>query len=117
MKWIITSFILLTVAVGALCLAWEVAFTACGSLLEFIGNLIDPRKHPGGRDISRESSRQDIRTLVGKTGTAQTPFRPSGFVLLDGNRHEATTEGEFLETGEEVEIIKTQGNNLVVRKA
>jgi len=55
--------------------------------------------------------------LVGTKGTAATTLRPSGFVVIDGKRLAATSEGDFIHSGEAVDVIAVKGNELVVTKA
>ncbi|NLS44483.1 MAG: nodulation protein NfeD [Firmicutes bacterium] len=52
---------------------------------------------------------------VGKTGRTLTFMRPSGTIIIDGERIDAVTEGDFLEKGCEVKVIKVEGPRLVVR--
>jgi membrane-bound ClpP family serine protease len=54
--------------------------------------------------------------LVGKKGTAATALRLSGFVAIDGKRLAATSDGNFIDAGEAIEVIGVKGNELVVRK-
>lgn len=54
---------------------------------------------------------------VGKRGHTLTSMRPAGAVLIDGERIDAVTEGDFLKEGCEVEVIKVEGPRLVVRAA
>ncbi|MGB5813403.1 MAG: NfeD family protein [Polyangiales bacterium] len=54
--------------------------------------------------------------LVGQSGEALTDLRPSGKVTIDGHRHEATSEREFLPRGTRVRVIGKDGPVLVVRK-
>lgn len=56
--------------------------------------------------------RQDY---VGKVGYTLTFMRPSGTVIIDGERIDAVTEGDFLKEGCEIEVIKVEGPRLVVR--
>jgi membrane-bound serine protease (ClpP class) len=53
--------------------------------------------------------------LVGKTGEALTDLRPAGKIIIDGERHEATSEREFIAHGSRVRVIGTDGPALVVR--
>ncbi len=57
----------------------------------------------------------ELKTLVGKSGTAITPLRPTGVALIDGHRVDIVTRGEFVETETEVEVILVEGNRVVVR--
>jgi membrane-bound serine protease (ClpP class) len=53
--------------------------------------------------------------LVGQTGEALTDLRPAGKVVIDGERHEATSEREFIARGSRVRVIGKDGPALVVR--
>ena len=54
--------------------------------------------------------------LVGKHGVSLTPLRPSGTVLVDGDRYDVVSDGGFL--GKDVSIIvtKIEGTRVVVRE-
>jgi membrane-bound serine protease (ClpP class) len=56
------------------------------------------------------------QTMMGKKGIAQTVLRPSGKVMIEDQILDAFTRGEFIDKGEEVEIIGTEGVTLRVRK-
>lgn len=60
------------------------------------------------------SGTEDLRALVGKTGTALTTLRPSGTADFDGVRFDVVTRGEFLKVGTPIEIIEVEGNRIVV---
>jgi membrane-bound serine protease (ClpP class) len=53
--------------------------------------------------------------LVGQTGEALTDLRPTGKVTIEGQRHEATSEREFISRGSRVRVIGRDGPALVVR--
>ncbi|MBT8467920.1 MAG: ATP-dependent Clp protease proteolytic subunit [Deltaproteobacteria bacterium] len=53
--------------------------------------------------------------LVGQTGEALTDLRPAGKIIIDGERHEATSEREFIARGTKVRVIGKDGAELVVR--
>ena len=54
-------------------------------------------------------------SLSGQTGTALTPLRPSGTVLIAGNRVDAMTSGEFIEKGTQIRVVQAQGLAVLVR--
>lgn len=54
--------------------------------------------------------------LIGRTGEAITPFRPSGVVLIGNERIDAVSEGSFINKGSQVEVIKVEGSRIVVRE-
>lgn len=53
--------------------------------------------------------------MVGRVGEALTDLRPAGKVTIDGERHEATSEREFIARGERVRVIGKDGPALIVR--
>jgi len=55
--------------------------------------------------------------LVGQTGEALTDLRPAGKIIIDGVRHEATSEREFIARDTKVVVIGKDGPELVVRPA
>ena len=54
--------------------------------------------------------------LVGKQGIAYTVLRPSGKIDIGGEIYDATTRGEYIEKGTEIEVISDEGTSLKVRK-
>ncbi|MDR2630437.1 MAG: nodulation protein NfeD [Spirochaetaceae bacterium] len=58
---------------------------------------------------------EDYRSLAGKTGIAATTLRPSGKVEIEGRLYMAEGDGVFIEQGSPVEVIRIQGNRIVVR--
>lgn len=67
-----------------------------------------------GRDFKAASSKA---ALVGKTGTAQSELRPSGFALVDGKRIDVVTEGGLIPQDTPIRVVKVEGNRVIVRKA
>ncbi|HHU76705.1 MAG TPA: nodulation protein NfeD [Firmicutes bacterium] len=61
------------------------------------------------------TSSRDLSFLMGKRGLAVTPLRPAGIVEMEGSRYNVVSEGAFVFTGESVEVIKVEGNRVVVR--
>ena len=62
------------------------------------------------------SQAEGLAQLIGQTGTAATPLRPSGTILIAGKRVDAITSGEFLEQGTPVHIIRAEGPGVIVRR-
>jgi membrane-bound serine protease (ClpP class) len=56
-------------------------------------------------------------SLKGKKGVAHTILRPSGKVLIEGKIYDAFTQGEFIESGKEVEVIGDETTSLRVRSS
>jgi len=68
---------------------------------------------------SREGYIIDTRTITGlvnKKAIAATPLRPSGKIEINNDWHDAITEGEYIDKGEKVLVIRISGSNLVVTK-
>ena len=57
---------------------------------------------------------KEKESLVGREGVTQTPLRPSGIVLIGGERKSVVTEGEFLDAGKTVRVIHVNGSRIVV---
>ena len=54
--------------------------------------------------------------LVGKVGIAKTILDPEGTIFIHGERWQASTKGEKIKEGEEVEVLEVKGLNLIVKK-
>jgi membrane-bound serine protease (ClpP class) len=56
-----------------------------------------------------------IRTVsAGTTGVVVKPLRPAGKVRVGEEVYDMVTEGDFLESGAKVEVIRVEGNRIVV---
>lgn len=53
--------------------------------------------------------------LVGAVGLAKSPLAPDGVVMVQGELWEASSEGERIEAGERVRVIKVEGLRLTVK--
>lgn len=56
------------------------------------------------------------KNLLTKRGTAYTILRPSGKVMIDDEIYDAFTRGDFVEKGDTIEVIGTEGVTLKVKK-
>lgn len=54
--------------------------------------------------------------LVGRDGVSLTPLRPSGTVMIDGERIDVVSEGAFIERDKAVTIVKAEGGRVVVQE-
>lgn len=52
---------------------------------------------------------------VGELGESVTPLRPSGKVHIGDNLFDAVTQGGYLETNVAIEVVKIEGNKVVVK--
>ncbi len=62
------------------------------------------------------SQAEGLAALAGQTGTAVTPLRPSGTILVAGKRVDAITGGEFIAQGAHIHIIRAEGSGVIVRR-
>ncbi len=70
-----------------------------------------PEREPGDAIPDVE----DLRELLGKTGTVLTPLRPVGMCDFSGKRIECVAEAGLVEKDREVEVIQINGTQLTVR--
>lgn len=54
--------------------------------------------------------------LMGKEGVAHTRLMPSGKVIIEDEIYDAHSRGEFIDRGEKVKVISTEGTSLRVKK-
>jgi membrane-bound serine protease (ClpP class) len=97
-----------------------VAVLAALALLRFL-----PRT-PFGRKLVLEtgmtadqgyvSAPEDEVKLLGLSGVAVSPLHPSGLALIEGRRIDVISEGEYIDAGEPIVVIRVDGNRVVVRK-
>src|ERR1041385_5460928 len=55
-------------------------------------------------------------SMNGKRGIAHTILRPSGKIMIDDQIYDAFTRGEYVEQGQEIEVISSEGIALKVKK-
>jgi membrane-bound serine protease (ClpP class) len=67
-------------------------------------------------DTGYASAPEEDRQWLGKQGTALSPLRPAGIADLGGNRMDVVSQGEWIEAGTPIEVIRVDGNRIVVRQ-
>lgn len=55
------------------------------------------------------------RPAAGARGTAVSPLRPAGIADIDGERIDVVSEGDYIDAGEPIEVLRVEGNRVVVR--
>ena len=76
------------------------------------GELTDePRLRPD----QSEAGAEDGQALLGQIGSVFTDLRPAGKVVLDGEYLDVVSEGPYIESGRQIEIVSVSGNRIVVR--
>jgi membrane-bound serine protease (ClpP class) len=53
--------------------------------------------------------------LVGKVGQALTALRPAGTAVFDDKRYDVVSEGDFIDAGTTVQVMRVAGNKIEVR--
>jgi membrane-bound serine protease (ClpP class) len=56
------------------------------------------------------------KSMQGKTGTAYTVLRPSGKVMIDDQLFDAFTRGDYVEKGDAIVVIESEGVTLKVKR-
>ena len=87
---------------------WLIPKTNMGK--SFVLNTSEHKEH------GYASSSDELKSLVGKTGEVITPLRPAGTILMEKNRLDVLTQGEFINKGSVVEVVKVEGSKIVVRE-
>lgn len=92
-----------------------------GSMAGFLAWMaLFPRTSIGRRLILTsapdKADKSAVDCLLGQIGEALTPLRPAGTILLGGRKLDVISEGELVEAGDAVEIIRHEGLRTIVRK-
>ncbi len=94
------------------------------TLLALIFSIKFLPRSPAGKRLFLASSEagysageEGLESWVGKKGAALTTLRPAGMIEIEGKRVDVVTEGEYLSRSTPVEVIRVDGNRIVVREA
>jgi len=77
---------------------------------------------PMGQRLTLSKSGKDFKTtaepetLLGKEGIAISTLRPSGIAKFDGKRVDVIAEGDWIEEGQPICVIKVEGFRVLVRE-
>jgi membrane-bound serine protease (ClpP class) len=56
------------------------------------------------------------RAWLGKRGTAASNLRPAGIADIEGERVDVVSDGDFIDAGEQLTVVRVDGNRIVVRR-
>lgn len=108
-------------AVGRVSLSLLVAIAASLASLRFLPRLPYGRRLVLDTGLDAQagyaSAPETDLTWIGKLGTAASPLRPAGIADLGGQRVDVVSQGEYIETGTPIEVVRVDGNRIVVRRA
>lgn len=62
------------------------------------------------------TSGEDMGYFLGREGVVTTMLRPVGTADFDGVKLEVLSEGEIIENGSKVKVVKVEGRKLIVKK-
>jgi membrane-bound serine protease (ClpP class) len=57
---------------------------------------------------------QSDAATIGATGETMTALRPAGTIIIDGERIDAVSDGNFIDMNTTVRVVEVQGNRVVV---
>jgi len=63
-----------------------------------------------------EKPTKEQRKLIGKVGFAETVFKTSGKLVLNGKTYDAMSEGEYIEEGSKIKVVAIKNNKIIVKK-
>jgi membrane-bound serine protease (ClpP class) len=108
-------------AVGRVALSMLAALAASLVLLRLLSRLPIGQSLVLTTELEAEQGVASVResepALLGKAGHAISPLRPAGIAVVDGGRVDVVSEGEFIEPGTALEVVRVDGNRVVVRRA
>ena len=70
---------------------------------------------PPGTEQPPSEVDNPLEDLIGKIGQAKSKMLPSGAILIDGRTYDAFSGGFAVETGDTVEVVRVEGNRIMVR--
>ena len=112
-----TSFLL--AAAGRVVFALLFALAASLVLLRFLPRLPFGRQLVLDRGLAADqgyaSAPQSDVQWLGKSGRASSPLHPAGIAEIDGRRVDVVSEGELIDAGQAIKVIRVDGNRVVVR--
>ncbi len=55
------------------------------------------------------------KNLIGKKGSVLSDLKPSGYILIEGKKYQAISQGEYISEGGEIIVVSGQGAYLIVK--
>jgi membrane-bound serine protease (ClpP class) len=106
------GFLLFDTSVSFLKVSWPVVIVVAVLALLFFMFVIMAVARARRRPVA-----VGAETLVGATGVVVSPVNPLGQVKLRGETWKARAEGEDLSKDEKIEVVRSEGLTLIVRRA
>lgn len=102
------GILLVIIAILAFLISWVLRSAAKG-------NMNKSKLFLNQKDELNDRQR-DMQVLVGKCGRTTSVLRPSGIGDFDVVRLNVVTEGEYLENGAAIRIVRVDGGRIVVKQ-
>lgn len=99
---------------------WGAVTGGCSILAAILMLVWLPKSRAGRKMVLDHSqanavSQEDRSALVGRRGITVTPLRPIGRVRFGPDEVDVITEGEYIDSNQEVEVMIVEGARVVVR--
>jgi membrane-bound serine protease (ClpP class) len=108
------------IAMGRVMISVLLALAASLLLLRFLPRLPFGRQLILGTGLAAgegyASAPDSDNKWLGKNGSAFSPLRPAGIAVIDGERVDVVSDGEFIDAGLPVIVTRVDGNRIVVRR-
>jgi membrane-bound serine protease (ClpP class) len=114
-----TTWAAVMAAVGRVALSLLLALVGFLAVLRFLPHLPFGRRLILDTELAALTSGAppaDERRFLRVHGTAVSPLRPAGIADLAGERVDVVSQGEYIDAGEAIEVIRVEGNRIVVRR-
>ncbi len=98
---------------GGVTLAFSLV--AAGVMLVWLPKSRAARRMVLEHSQAEAASQEDRSALVGRRGTTVTPLRPIGRVRFGRDEVDVETEGEYIDSDQEVEVVTVEGMRVIVR--
>jgi membrane-bound serine protease (ClpP class) len=107
-------------AAGQVVLSLLLAIAASLTMLRFLPRLPFGRRlvletELGAGEGFASTAATDLMWL-GKRGMAASTLRPAGIATFEGERVDVVSDGEFIDAGDPITVVKVDGNRIVVRQ-
>ena len=66
--------------------------------------------------MKRNLKSENYKDLIGKIGVTQSELNPEGTIQIDDEVYEVRTEGEQVDEGRGVKVVRVQGKKIIVRR-
>ncbi len=64
---------------------------------------------------STERADENVLSLAGREGVCLTPLRPAGSADFDGQRMDVMSDGEFIQKGTRIRVVRVEGLRVLVK--